>query len=294
MQVYLHRKGRGFERAQALGFEPLLLSELTPPPNLEAPLWIAFLCPDTEIGPLYTEVFSRPLWQGVELRFLLAHGYAVYAQELKLSSPRHQASLLAPKAIGPELLAHFQTHFPKPHGLAAAVSHGLNENEASDRTALLEISRALGFDPAHLTWTHFETEAIGDLISEQGLLCGGVFNLLDWTIQEMQDAGVPDSLIREECLTELELVARVIRTKGPSEAFRSISQAAQCGTVAMANRFRLAGMREIFSDQIQTVLNRRFAEYFRSGVWKNQAEDLGRRLSLLQPGPQPPKEGDQT
>src|SRR5690606_31999857 len=125
----------------------------------------------------------------------------------------------------------------------------------------------LGFAHSRLVRTDPTTEAIGDLISEQGLLCGTLFTFLDWTMEAMENAGVPDELIREECLTELELIAGLLRERGAAETLTSISTAAQAGTARMNQRLEAGGTRDAFRAQIEEVLSRRFVEDFTSGSW---------------------------
>lgn len=284
-------------RAAELGFQPHLLSELPGELLQEAqkgaentqvsetfkPVWVALLCPDSEIPHVYDELLRTYPYP---LRILLAHGYALYSQQLRLDSPLHQAFLLAPKAIGPKLLQNFLASFPNPHSLVAAISSTSPDfsNTAidSDHRTHFKIARALGFDENSLVATSFEKEAIGDLISEQGLLCGGVFNLLDWTIQAMEAAEIPPALIREECLTELELIASLIREKGPASAFSAISQAAQAGTIAMSERLTASGFKSEFDKQMKTILTREFVNYCSSNRWKPAAEELKNRLESFE------------
>lgn len=280
VQVYLTHLGgspnrppsKSYEAAEKLGFKPHPLKDL--PLHLspgEKPHWVAMLCPDGVIAPVYRDFLqSSP----ADIRLILAHGYVVYANELNLAGPHHRVTLLAPKAIGPKLLENFQNSFPAPHRLAAAFWAA-----PADQEALSQIARALGFAQDSLINASFEQEAIGDLISEQGLLCGGVFNLLELTMNTMQKAGIPEALIREECITELELIAGLIRERGVCQSFKAISQAAQCGTASMAEKLDAAGIQEIFETQATFVQNREFVGYFRSQKWQDRIHQFTERLS---------------
>src|SRR5262249_29103410 len=150
--------------------------------------WVAMLCPDPLIGSLYREFMAQ---SSAEIRLILAHGYAIYSNDLIFHQSRHKAVLLTPKAIGPKLHQNFQNTYPHPHSLIAAF-HAPEEDQAT----LIEIARGLGFAKRSLVSATFEEETMGDLMSEQGLLCGGVFNLLEWTLESMQKAGIPEALIR--------------------------------------------------------------------------------------------------
>ncbi len=272
-QIYLAREGKSFQKAQSLGFNPQSMQELLrsiESPN-HAPHWIALLCPDSEVAPIYREwIASSP----AEVRLILAHGYAVYARELQMQKPQHQITLLAPKAIGPKLLQNFKDFFPQPHTLVAGFSAA-----PESTSGLLKIAQGLGFAANRLVSTTLEKEAVGDLISEQGLLCGGIFNLLEWTLEAMAKADVPEALIREECLSELELIAGLIRERGPAQAFQAISQAAQAGTIAMRMQLEASGFKEKFQAQMRSVENREFVEFFRSPHWKTDAQRLTQNLS---------------
>jgi ketol-acid reductoisomerase len=272
--IYLSRpEGKSATRARELGFEEIHdLSRLAE--QLSADALVAFLCPDTEIAPVYREhlaALDRPL------TLILAHGYAVYARELKPARPEHQLALFAPKAIGPKIWSLYQEARGDTHRLVAGFS--ASEGQAP---RLIEMARAMGFARARLVDATFEQEAVGDLLSEQGLLCGGVFTLLEWTLEAMRKAGVPEGLMREECLTELELVAGLLRERGPADTFRAISQAAQAGTVAMQGALSRSDARAHFDAQLAQVLDGRFAAAFKSGAWKPDAQALGERLDHWQ------------
>jgi ketol-acid reductoisomerase len=272
VHVYVSRHGNSYQNAIEHGFQPALIQEL--PAQLSDKTqthWVAMLCPDTSIPAIYGDfIASSPS----NVRLILAHGYAIYSDELKFKNPDHRAILLAPKAIGPKLLQNFQNSFPHPHQLVAAFSALPDDSEM-----LLQIAQGLGFDQRRLVLASFDQETMGDLISEQGLLCGGVFNLLAWTMEAMAQAGIPDALIREECLTELELIAGVIRERGPAQAFQSISQAAQCGTIEIAKRLDESHFKEHFTRQVKRIVERKFPADFRSQNWREPALNLTRELA---------------
>lgn len=290
VQLYVSQyQGTTYKKALQADFNPKLITEL--PEQLlqasedekEIPLpkktshWIAFLCPDAAIGGIYRDHLSH---LQLPLRMVLAHGFCVYTKDLQPARPEHQPVLLAPKAIGPQLSHHFFTEFPNTHTLAAAVF--LPAEISDERLMLNALTRGLGFAETSLIPATFQQETVGDLISEQGLLCGTVFNFMEWTIEAMQEAGIPPALIREECLSELELIAGLVRKRGPASAFQAISEAAQCGTVAMRNRFEDVKLKAEFKKQVQTVLDGRFSSFFQSQEWRTQAKDLVQRLSKWQ------------
>lgn len=275
VQVYLKAlEGKSFERAREHGFEPSLVKDLAQAiKNDASPVkLVALLMPDHLIAPFYNEQLAM---LDQELSLVLAHGYAVYAKELAPLKIQHQPALLAPKAIGPKLRAAFKNAAPKPHELVAAF-----HATASHSKLLESLAHGLGFAPENLVSATFEQEAIGDLISEQTLLCGTVFSFLQWTMEEMERAGVPARLIREECLSELELIAGLLRERGPASTFNAISQAAQCGTISLRERLDAINAREVVSAAAADVQSGAFAEYMRKSPWSQRAVRLKEELAL--------------
>ena len=279
VQIYLSRKEKSYWNSIQMGFKTSLLhelpGELSHSENSGDPHLIAMLCPDSEVAKVYSEYLAN---LSVSLRLILAHGFAMYSQDLKLMQPNHSCLLLAPKAIGPKLQQHFEKNFPAPHSLVAAFF----SEDSTEVPLLKSLGKGIGFKDESLVWADFSQETIGDLISEQGLLCGGTFNLLLMTAEAMIRAGIPPELVREECITELELIAGMLREKGPGQTFRSISQAAQCGTVTMSHIFQDPSFKKEFQSQCQSVQNKEFANTFRKGDWQKGAESLQQSLDKLE------------
>jgi ketol-acid reductoisomerase len=278
--IYLSRpEGKSALRARELGFDSVHgLSALAELPDGAL---VAFLCPDTEIGGIYRSHLSS---LDRELTCVLAHGYAVYAGELKPARAKHELALFAPKAIGPKVWALYQAVGDGPHGARGRFHRLVAGFAASDERAprVLSMAQAMGFSPERLVRATFEQEAVGDMLSEQGLLCGGVFTLLEWTLEAMREAGVPDGLIREECLTELELIAGLLRERGPATTFKTISHAAQAGTIAMREALLKSDARTHFDAQLRQVLDGRFADYFKRGDWRAEGDAFERKLASFQ------------
>ncbi len=107
------------------------------------------------------------------------------------------------------------------------------------------------------------------MISEQLLLCGGVFSLLEWTIQEMQKAGIPEALIHEECITELGLIANVLKKRGLEGTVNVISDSAKAGAVMMREKLIQHGLPALLHQQAQEVLNGTFLKNLQNeSEWK--------------------------
>ena len=289
VHLYLREAGKSFALAKQSGFNPRSLSELSGALESAAPNGtaasgaemkvgaqiIALLCPDEEISKIYDEHLAKI---DAPLIIVIAHGFAVASGALKMRDDLHQVVLLAPKAIGPKLIQKYKEAPHHSHTLLGAVS----ASSESGKIALLQVAQGLGFQEQNLVWTDFEKETTGDLISEQILLCGGVFNLMAWAIEEMRDAGIPERLIRQECLTELELVAGLIEEKGMAAAFEKISSAAQYGTLEVKKILDQSGLKNMFSEQVQKIRSGEFAKSFLSADWKEQHSSYIRNMRNLE------------
>ena len=245
------------------------------------PALVAMLCSDAAIAPVY-ERYLRGVQRPLQL--VLAHGFAIYSRTLTELAPEHAVALFAPKAIGPQIVTKYRAG--RPHALKAAVTA---EVAASRDTAKISgasrvraMAEGMGFDPANFIETTFEKETIGDLISEQGLLCGGVFALLDWTWHAMREAGVPEALIREECLSELELVAGLLSSRGPAQTFATISDAAKVGTLLVREDFEASDLHARLRARFEEVLDGRFGQRFLAQDWQPAIANQITRLRRLE------------
>jgi len=284
VKVYLQEGSKSFERARALGVEAFLMKQISE--NLNDGDVVVFGCPDRKIGEVYTQFISD--YRG-PLHLVLIHGYAVWSGDLPVhqdeenlglstANDSHTVNLLAPKAIGPELRAAIYTvnsqftvaNAPRTTPLKAAF-FAPNENAKSVLLSLA--TEGLKFSREHLIPGTFDQETVGDLISEQLLLCGGLFSLLEWTVKEMKEAGIPDALIQEECITELELVARVLKTKGLKGTVDAISDSAKAGAVMMRKKFIEHKLPELLHEQAQEVINKKFlTNLLNDEEWKKDLE----------------------
>lgn len=271
VEVFLHREGPSWKRALEMGFSPQLLSQSLPESEL-----VALLLPDSAILPCVRERFQRV---DRKFHFVLAHGFAAVEGLLNELGPNQTVSLLAPKAIGPELRAAFREG-KGSHGLAAAI-HSSGTEEARE---IRKLAGALGFREDRLIPASFDQEARADWMSEQGVLCGGLFTLLAWTLEEMDRQGVPRALQREECLTELRLIANVLVAKGLTGTFDLISDAAKAGTLEMNEFLETGGRKEAFQAKLKEGASDSFPIRVTSGAWRENAKRFRERLSKLDPG----------
>ncbi|MGE4233630.1 MAG: hypothetical protein AB7F43_09905 [Bacteriovoracia bacterium] len=254
--VYARNGHPSYNRAIKSGFSPFSLEELTRANGI-----IALLCADHAVSEVYERFLSK---NPNSICIVLGHGFAVYEGKLQINS-QHELCLLAPKAISSELLHKGLSE--KNHSLAAAIS--LNEDSKFKRE-ILALAMDLGFSENNLIPATFEQEAVADLISEQGLLCGGLFTLLAWTVEKMKKENISERLIKEECFHELTLLANAIHKLGPAAAFDKISDNAKKGAELMFET--LTPIRSSFEQRLNEVSNKEFLKNMSEK--KHQLRDL--------------------
>jgi len=280
VRVYLARKGPSWQKAVEDGLEPALLDEL--PRNLsqdipshhslDEPPLVVLLCPDDRIPSVYGDFLSQVK---TPLTLVLGHGYVLYEGTTPPLSPGHEWALLAPKAIGPQLRRHFQESMESDTFHSLKMGFFASETR---RTSVLKLAESLRFKQESLVPVRPELEAVGDLISEQGLLCGTLLTFMEWTLEAMESAGVPPQLIREECFTELELVAGLVRDQGPAKTLEAISTAARAGAVSMKRKLESKGAKTAFQLQVQETLSKDFAHFLSERKWEPEAQEWVKRF----------------
>ncbi len=278
--VYLQAGSPSFEKCKAANIPAQELSALAAQINENDSVILS--CPDRVIGEVY-ERYLAAIPKKINLVFL--HGFAVWSKSIEKNSegtaarnPLHTLNLLAPKAIGPELreaIVHARASQPNSRSPSHTLKAALFTANPEARAQILSLAtEGLGFKAEHLIPATFEQETVGDLISEQLLLCGGLFSLLEWTIQEMQAAGVPEALIQEECITELGLIVNVLRKRGLAATIEAISDSAKAGAVMMRERFLAHGLPSVLHTQAQEVLNGTFLKNLQNdSQWKSNLKE---------------------
>jgi ketol-acid reductoisomerase len=246
--------------------------------DTDLPHLVAMTSSDPAIGELYDTYLSA---RKEPLEIVVLHGMAVHTRQLKIARA-HTVSLLAPKAIGPKLRSEYEEMRKarrKHHGLKAAVFPG-----AADDRALRALAFGLGFTSSNLIPADFKTETLADWLSEQTLLCGGVFPLLAWTMQTLRKRGVPERLIREECISELELIASLIRERGPEVAFSKISQLAKAGASVFAHELERLGVKSAIEAQWNALESGAFEKQLATQTWRDWASRLEDDLHTAEHG----------
>lgn len=253
-KLVLNSNGPSHKLAADQGYAPITPEELTN--QLVDGSTIILLLPDRKISEFYKK-YIQPSSAKVDL--VMATGYAIYSKELT-PAPQHQVHMFAPKAIGPKLREEILNAVEhesqkKTHKLKAAVSPSVKTN-----SNMALVQKALKFHTDCLVEVSFEQEAVGDLISEQLLLCGGLFKLFETTTQEMRKVGIPDSLIQEECGTELVLIATMLRDHGLEKTREAISDTAKQGAKLMMKELVAGGIDSVLSKRVEKIINKEFVK----------------------------------
>ena len=181
---------------------------------------VCILIPDVHIATAYETVLGH---YPTPLNIVLGHGFAIDAGLLK-PSPLHTPYLFAVKSIGPEIRKQYVNK--NMALIKAAILVG-----TQDASPVNECCRALGIPSQNLIECTFEQETKGDLFSEQLLLCGGLFKLIQHTLHGMRQLGVPEALIQQEVFSELLLLAQILNERGLEKTFDVISENAKIGAI---------------------------------------------------------------
>ena len=264
VEIFFTGTEKTYSKAKQQRFSVAMLSELGA--SIERlftlttePVPVLLLCPDDQIGSVYQEFLAN---LKIPLNLVIAHGYSVYSGALK-PKLEHRLHLFAPKAIGPKIREAYESS--RFHSLKVAIC---KSNSPTSSDFISGLSDLLGFNSENRIETDFETETIGDLISEQLLLCGGLFTLLETTVEAMESAGIPKALIQEECYSELKLVVDMIESYGLAHTLGKISNAAKAGAGITRSRLKPL-LKDLAKDTVDGILTKRFDDEYREGKWKN-------------------------
>ncbi len=247
--LVLREDGPSFQKAIKAGFSPISVEKFEG--ALKNKSICLMLIPDRSIGAFYEKHLAPRT--DLELHIVLATGFADWSGELK-PRPGHFVHMLGPKAIGPELRRAIVEQKPTHNLKAAVTEHSLKES------FFQKVLSALGYAQSNLIPCTFEQEAVGDLISEQLLLCGGIFTLYEQTVTAMKAAGIPDALIQEECGTELVLIAKMIAEKGLDKTREAISDTAKQGARITCDALLKSDLPRVLQARVQAIRSKNFVK----------------------------------
>ena len=215
---------------------------------------VMLLAPDEIHGALYKEIEPH-LRQGTALGF--SHGLSV---RFGFVSPRADLDvfLLAPKGPGTAL----RSLYKEGKGMLAlwAVHQDATGNA---KDIALAYGRAIGCARAGLISSSFAEEAEADLFNEQGVVWGGVPELLIAGFETLVDGGVSPEVAYLECIGELHLIAELIEARGIAGMREVISNTAELGALLGGKRIIDESVRARMRDILDEVRAGRFADDLR-------------------------------
>lgn len=213
-EVLLREKSKGLAQAQTDGFIAHTNAEVLHLFDL-----VALLIPDEEVPGFFS--LHEKLVRGKKMLF--AHGFSIHFGTIAWKGSITPL-LVAPKAIGEALRAHYETG-EGVYGLIGAVEKfEVHEKFLQDFAADLGLRK--GVVP-----TTFSEETLSDLFSEQVLLCGAIPKLVLQCFETLVKNGMDRRIAYFECLKEVKLIADVLDRHGMAGLFSRISTTAALGGV---------------------------------------------------------------
>src|ERR1700741_4651785 len=214
--VALRKGSAGLKKAEAAGFKVMEVAEAAKWADL-----VMMLTPDELQGDIYREHLHANMKNGAALMF--AHGLNVH---FNLIEPRADLDVLmiAPKGPGHTVRLEYQRGAGVPclvaiHKDASGNAHDLGLSYAS----------AIGGGRAGIIETTFKEECETDLFGEQGVLCGGLVELIKGGYETLVEAGYAPEMAYFECLHEVKLIVDLIYEGGIANMNYSISNTAEYG-----------------------------------------------------------------
>jgi ketol-acid reductoisomerase len=243
--------GRGEAAAIADGFTPGPAEDAASAADL-----VILGLPDEEIPRIVGEQVLPRLRPGATLGFM--HGFAIHYGRVQPPAGIGVA-MVAPKGPGDTLRERFAAGSGIP-GLLAVHA----ESAAGDaRTLALGWAAGIGCARAAIIETTFAAETETDLFGEQAVLCGGLLALLRTAHRTLVAAGYPEDLAYMECVQELRQVTDLLFRLGPAGMLEKISNTAEFGAHAAAERLLADGSVQASMDELLAAIrDGRFAERF--------------------------------
>lgn len=215
---------------------------------------VMLLAPDEIHGALYREIEPH-LRPGTGLGF--SHGLSV---RFGFVAPRDDLDvfLLAPKGPGTALRSLYK------EGKGMLALWAVHQDATGNAEGIaLAYGHAIGCARAGLIASSFAEEAEADLFNEQGVVWGGVPELLIAGFDTLVDGGVSPEVAYLECIGELHLIAELIEARGIAGMREVISNTAELGALLGGKRIIDESVRARMRDILDEVRAGRFADDLR-------------------------------
>jgi ketol-acid reductoisomerase len=233
---------------------------------------IAFAFPDHEHGTTFEAEILPFLQPGTTLWFL--HGLSVHFGFVKPPS-NCDLILIAPHAPGSAV----REKYLSDRSVSAFYAIQQNATGKAEKTALA-LARAAGFKRKNLVRTSFEHEALGDLFSEQAVLCGGLTGLIKNGFETLVENGIPPENAYLEVAYQLDLIVELVKRHGINGMFDRISTTARYGSAENGPKIIDSGVKKRMGAVFEQIKSGEFTARL-CNLKKADLAELDQRLKTL-------------
>lgn len=202
---------------------------------------ISVLAPDHKHKEIYEKSIQKNLSSRKTLIF--AHAYSIYFELIK---PPEYVDVILVAPHGPGVLV--RKLFLEGKGVTSFIAVKQDySGKALDKA--LAYAKGIGSTKVGAILTTFKDEAIGDLFSEQAVLCGGLSELLKSGFETLVESGLSPENAYLECVYQLDLIVELVKKYGIAGMFDRISQTAEYGSY-------VSGKKVINKNQMKNILSK--------------------------------------
>src|SRR5919197_681033 len=193
---------------------------------------------------------------------IIGYGFSIHYGEVE-PPPEVDVALVAPKGPGHLVRRQYLEGSGVPCLMAVH-----QDSTGGARDLVLAYAKGIGGTRGGVIETTFKDETETDLFGEQGVLWGGVTELVRAGYETLVDAGYDPKLAYFECLHELKLIVDLMYEKGISGMRYSISNTAEYGDYTRGKRVISDATRQAMKDVLAEIQSGAFA---REWIAENRA-----------------------
>ncbi len=179
---------------------------------------------------------------------VFAHGFAiVYAEQTGVIPPPNiDVILVAPKGSGVSM----RQKFLKGDGFNSSIAM---QQDFSGLARDKALAHAFAIGTRFIFETTFPKEVYSDLVSERGIILGGLMGMMDAQFNELRKHGhSPEEAFNDTVEEITEWLARMVGDVGFDGMLKNCSQTAQWGALKWRHKFREA-LSPVFDDLYKSV-----------------------------------------
>lgn len=221
---------------------------------------VVMLVPDEAMADVFDNEVRPNLKPNAGLMF--AHGFAVTYGQVEWSGPK---GLVSPAGPGTSVREQYLAGSGVPALVAANPEEWLPVVES--------YAHAIGCARVGTVKTTFKEETECDLFGEQVVLCGGMPELAAAAFETLVAHGFNPEVAYTECVSQIRLLADLIARYGIAGMKERISDTAEFGSYAAANKVIGAESRQAMESILRAIQSGEFAQ-----TWINEAREGKREL----------------